>query len=183
MAGGVAAPIIEPPPVAPVIAEPITDWSGFYAGLSVGRISGKYHEAGFSYDIDKGTVPAIFGGYNWQSGKLVYGGELSIGKPDDVAIEDDPVDGVQALYELSGRLGYTFGKGLIYGKLGYAKTSYDVGPDSYDFDGASYGIGFDYLYNEHWLFGASATKYDMKNDDFDGKLKPVIVALRVGYKF
>ncbi|MBN2741392.1 MAG: outer membrane beta-barrel protein [Rhodobacteraceae bacterium] len=76
-AGGYTAPAAEPVVVAaPVVAMPTADWGGFYAGAQLG-----YGKAKDAVD-DSGVVGGVHGGYLYDFGKYVAGGELAFSGAD-----------------------------------------------------------------------------------------------------
>ncbi|MCC5971647.1 MAG: outer membrane beta-barrel protein [Pararhodobacter sp.] len=79
MAGSMAAPIVEPPVYtpAPTVAH---DWTGGYIGLSLtyGRSAHSGPAAG-SLPNATGLGGGGLIGYNWQTGDLVFGGEIAGG--------------------------------------------------------------------------------------------------------
>lgn len=162
-AGGLAPAEVEPavvPAAAPPV--PVTDWSGFYGGLSYaqGRGSDTYFVNGF-YDkgpLDlEGGVPGLFAGYNFQRGRLVFGGELaaSFGKIEGVPPGYDEQD-ITALVDLKGRVGYATGRLMVYGALGYSYSQltedYLPSEDTW-LEGFGYGLGVDYRIGSRFFVG------------------------------
>lgn len=142
LAGGLADPVVEAP-----IAVPAVDlsWTGFYAGLS----------ANTDDELDNGEV-GVFGGYRYDLGNVVVGGELNV------------VDGNDTYYSAEAQLGYDAGRFLPYASVGY----FDAGSN----DGEVYGIGLDYSFDNSVLVGVKYT-----NDEFsfnDGGF-----SFRVGFEF
>ena len=74
-------------PTAPVYTAPtpqFTDWTGGYVGLGYSMYSGDLdysNPGGGSFDLDDSNGANIFGGYLFQSGNIVYGGELASDSP------------------------------------------------------------------------------------------------------
>ena len=123
----------------PMVETPVYsayNWSGAYVGLHLGygwgdsdftdRDGWNLTGQTFSFDPD-GFLGGAQAGYNWQSGSLVFGGELEIGYLDldgsglqvDGQFNDTygHVDG--GLYAgLSARLGYAMDRTLFYAKAG-----------------------------------------------------------------
>src|SRR4051794_24556506 len=73
-----------PAKAPPMVASPVYDWSGFYAGLHVG------HDWGRAHVIDNGVltedavpmngvIGGALAGINWQAGAFVYGLEGDFG--------------------------------------------------------------------------------------------------------
>lgn len=67
-------------PAAPIAGSaPIYIWSGPYAGAFIGYSAQTFDQTnGARFDGD-GLVGGIYGGYNWQADRLVYGLEADIG--------------------------------------------------------------------------------------------------------
>lgn len=183
LAGGIAPVVVDPAPVVvvPPAAPAVADWSGVYGGLTYGKLDGEFSDDEFTNDIDGGTNPGLFLGYNAQNGALVYGGEIGYHFINDAVQDGVEEDGLGNLLDLHGRLGYAVGKALIYGRVGYSMASYDFVDRSADFDGISYGIGADFLVTDNIFLGLDYTQRDLK--DGDQNLDASTLGLRVGYKF
>lgn len=112
-------------------AQSRSDWAGWYAGAFLGWSQGEtrwYQGPLTTPNFDtSGLVAGAFGGYNWQSNKLVYGidGEFGLGEVDGVFFPV-PCGGTGCTTELNqfvtlrARLGTEVGNALIYGALGAA---------------------------------------------------------------
>jgi outer membrane immunogenic protein len=106
-----------PAPYYPPAPASVYNWAGAYAGLNAGYEWGKI--TGSSVQ-PSGIAGGLQGGYNWQSGSFVFGGETDI----QVSGADDTF----APYKFSnpwfgtlrGRAGYAFNNILFYGTLGLA---------------------------------------------------------------
>jgi outer membrane immunogenic protein len=72
-AGSAAAPMAEPPVVAPAPMAPSVDWTGPYLGVTAG-VARTTWNGGRSTD----GAAAVHAGYNYDLGDWVAGGELSI---------------------------------------------------------------------------------------------------------
>lgn len=106
------------------------DWTGPYAGLSVGSTWGRTHWAFPGATVDPDYGGALVGGqagYNLQTGRFVFGIEADGGWSNargTAACPDQPIflsciDDVGALGSVAGRLGYTWGRALFYAKGGW----------------------------------------------------------------
>jgi outer membrane immunogenic protein len=101
------------------------NWTGFYAGLNLGYQWGSVSNAAAK---PSGLAGGIQGGYNWQSGNIVLGGETDLqlsGASDSVAPFkfSNPWFGT-----LRGRAGYAVNNILFYatGGLAYGGGTVDV---------------------------------------------------------
>jgi opacity protein-like surface antigen len=107
------------------------DWSGPYAGVSAGSTWGRTHWADQGDPADPDYAGYLIGGqagYNFQSGRFVWGVEGDAGysnaqggkacpsQPDLYYCEDY----AGTLGSLTARLGYTWGRALLYAKGGWA---------------------------------------------------------------
>ena len=84
LAGGYTPPVTEPAPapiMAAPVAAPVADWNGFYAGLQYGQgsadLSGNGVDASEDFD-----AYGVHGGYLYDTGRYVFGGELDYNKVD-----------------------------------------------------------------------------------------------------
>jgi len=117
VAGSLADPVVDPVPVMPVY-EPVSDWTGFYAGANAG------------IGITGGTTywgAGVHAGYLHDMGDVVLGGELSYNYVFAPAV--DHLIGFDAI------LGYDAGDVMPHVTLG---GSYLVGPNLF---GLSAGAG------------------------------------------
>lgn len=140
-----AADAIDEVPSAPeaTYEEPAAgDWSGAYGGVYAGHGWAKHG------DVDsKGFGGGVFGGYNMQSGKIVYGGEVDAG----YSGSDGAVAGKSVKHGLNGaaraRVGVDTGPALIYGAAGAAAARGTVisggAEDTQTHLGATVGAGVD----------------------------------------
>lgn len=172
------------------------DWSGAYAGLSLGRTT-------FDQVASSGGVPGprtdelatslgIFAGYQKQSGQLVYGAELALSKASfapDGTIHISDTD--YAYVDLSARLGYAVGPVLLYGKAGisHADVTYTGPGVTIGTDGTLLGIGADYAISDQIALGLDYTVRNLETDiEFGGSPfniddKSESLSLRLGYRF
>lgn len=144
MAGGPAAPIIEPVVTAPVVVAPLTfgAWEGGYIGGNIGH--GRTDWAGNT--DSKGTTAAIRGGYDWQVGRGVWGlgAEYDLGKTDGGGVT---VDKAATIF---GRVGYDMGQWMPYGQVGYTWADAQAGGVSDSIDGYTLAVGAEYKINPQW---------------------------------
>lgn len=110
---------------------PVSNWAGLYYGTSIG---------GIWADVDttengspSGGVAGAQVGYNWQFDRLVFGieGDLAVATADQGFGPGFPervgVDGTAAI---RARLGYDFGRLLIYGAAGVAAADVEMDDDT-----------------------------------------------------
>nr|AGD93248.1 porin [uncultured bacterium] len=148
------------------------DWSGFYAGIHAGALDGDTRVTNtapgvdpgpFDYSIDGGFGGITFG-YNWQAGNVVFGVEGDLGYLDPsgqgIIPSSDPVHHQDltldsGLYgDLTGRVGFSFDRVLLYAKGGaaffdgeamQASTRPEYAPTGTDtFTGWTAGAGVEY---------------------------------------
>jgi opacity protein-like surface antigen len=117
-------------PVKAVPAEGY-DWTGPYVGASAGSTWGRTHWASQGGTVDPDYAGVLAGGqagYNYQTGKFVWGVEGEAGYSNARGVAGCPVqplsfsceDDVGALGSLTARFGYTWGRALFYAKGGWA---------------------------------------------------------------
>lgn len=142
LAGGLndPAPMPAPAPVPAPAPMPVSaDWTGFYAGGSLG-----YADVTGSTTLGDDVNGLTFGahaGYDYDFGSIVLGGELDLSGAD---ITDD-VSGleVDSVARLKLRAGYDAGDFLPYFTAGAAHLTTSGAIDDSD-TGYFYGIGGDY---------------------------------------
>lgn len=177
-AGNTDEPILVAAPTAPV-AVPVTqtnDWTGFYAGGSLGYGDISDNTNGFD---DDGVTYGIHGGYDYDFGQFVLGGELEISGFDLSGASTD----IDSITRAKVRAGYDAGEFLPYVTAGIAQLN-TGGVFSGDDTGAFYGVGLDYAFSDDIRIGAEILEHEFDNfdssgSDFDG----TTVSLRVAYEF
>ncbi|SIN93568.1 outer membrane protein [Vannielia litorea] len=146
------------------------DWTGGYVGLSFGTGSGEIDGGGATNDFDVEDNYGLYGGYLWDNGNLVYGGELaysSLGLNPDVGPDADA-----DVWALKGRLGYDAGNFLPYATAGFA----NITSEGESGDGYVLGAGLEYAatdnirvrgeYLNHQFDDFGDTGNDVKADTF-----------------
>jgi outer membrane immunogenic protein len=146
-------------PAAALAAEaPPVDWSGFYVGLHLGGATGDSQWTDLVAGPIGGHNPSGFVGggqlgYNFQNGPWVFGPEISLsgstvdGRHRDQQFQgpapQDDVSSVDFFGAATGRLGYSWGPLLAYGKagLGWAHTTYSL--NGYFSPGLEFAVGDD----------------------------------------
>lgn len=119
-----AATAADMPRKAPAYYAPaFYDWTGFYIGAN----------AGYGWVEDSGPKGFIGGGqlgYNWQTGRLVFGVEGDIqytGMKQDETVGGITASAkVQSFATARARLGYAFDRLMVYGTGGFAYTKTEL---------------------------------------------------------
>lgn len=193
LAGGPVAVASDPVPGVMANPTPVTDWSGPYVGLSYGRFSGDFSTpTGLGtalFDYESSTAVGAFVGYNFQRGQMVYGAELGYSKPSMLILADGD-DVLDSLIDLRGRVGYSVGKALIYGALGYSRADLTInGTDNPTVSGTSLGVGVDLKVSQKLFVGLDYTSRNLSGTNenpgntFDMDTTVKSVGLRVGLSF
>lgn len=124
-------------------------FEGFYGGLSVGTVS---PDLTSTPSIDSAFGYSLFAGYNHAiDSNWVIGGELSYGMSGDHGVSGAVTEvTLDDMVTLSGRIGYTFGNTMVYGRLGYQTGDLNATtlPFALDLDGVTYGIGLEHMFTD-----------------------------------
>jgi len=171
---------------APAYAAPIYNWTGFYigghvggafssdnnfSGLSTGNNgNGRFLggvQVGADWQFNPNFVVGVEGQYSWLSG--------SVGAvfPGGVAYTNDQ----RGLGSITGRVGYTWGPGLLYVKGGYAysdnneKVTVGGVPTGFIIDGDhrngyTVGAGLEYMFAPNWSAKAEYQYYNFGDAHF-----------------
>jgi outer membrane immunogenic protein len=165
------------------------NWTGAYAGANVGYEWGKITNGSTE---PSGIVGGLQGGYNWQSGQFVFGGETDI----QVSGADDTF----APYKFSnpwfgtlrGRAGVAFNNVLIYGTLGLAygglKGEIAGLDESKTHVGWAGGLGMEVGFAPNWSAKVEYLYMDLGNRGYsitgvDNGLEANILRFGVNYHF
>lgn len=179
-AGGMGAPVVEPPVMAPAPAPaPMVngDWTGPWMGLDLG--TGRSSTSGIKHN---GSVYGLSGGYDYDFGQWVVGGALSWDKSN---IDLGPAPGkLKDVARLSLRAGADLGPTLVYGTVGAARASADIGGQSLHDTGWTAGIGADYRLNDRWTLGGEVlTDHFKKFGGTASDVNDTTARLTVGLRF
>lgn len=164
------------------------NWSGFYAGGHAGGQSSSEDFTNYNLDgtvatkgslKDSGFIGGGQFGYNVQSGNLVFGAEIDLGDLSGSASKNTSSQGTAinnkttgGFYgDVTGRIGYTFDKALVYAKGGYAfqsaedKFSISQGGNNASssvtgVSGWTLGAGVEYLVNPAWSVKAEYQHFE-----------------------
>lgn len=214
LAGGLTAPVVEPAPIAPVVmpAAPVADWTGAYAGASLG-----YSFSGDDENVDinngtttvnpgdlkiKGATGGVQAGYRWQNQNWVYGAEVSAmgGSVDDDLNSNgyEASEKMKYAVGLKGQLGYLVNDAtLVYGTLGVAHGKFDVayngaaGSLDSDFSktGYSVGLGVERKLSDKWSVRGQYEYMDFGDETVNGsngtssKFEPSVHTVSVGFNY
>ena len=180
---------------APAYTAPalIYNWTGFYIGGHVGgafagdnslqsndaRFMGGV-QGGFDYQFAPRWVMGVEAQYSWlnsnNTGVLLPGGTLVTSKNDQIG-------------SATGRIGYTWGPGLVYGKGGYAwRDNNNLGvnvagaPVAFTTngnhrDGWTLGAGLEYMFAPNWSAKAEYQYYNFGTTTFTSG-PPAVVGQR-----
>jgi len=181
---------------APAMTAPqaIYDWTGFYIGGHLGGAfaggnglegnGGRFMggvQGGFDYQFAPNWVMGLEAQYSWlnrnATGVTFPGGVMVTGRNDQIG-------------SVTGRVGYTWGPGLIYAKGGYAWRDNNgigvtVGGAPVPFattgnqkDGYTVGAGFEYMFAPNWSAKAEYQYYNFGTTTFTAG-PPAVVGSRV----
>ena len=179
---------------APVYVEPVYNWTGFYIG---GHIGGAFNgdsnfgglstgnnndgrflgglQAGYDYQFAPNWVLGIEGQYSWlgsNNNGIIFPGGYTY------------TNDQRALGSVTGRIGYTWGPGLLYVKGGYAFSDNNESvtlagvPTAFAFsgghrDGYTVGAGLEYMFTQNWSGKLEYQYYNFGNSSF---VTPVALA-------
>jgi len=178
LAGSLAEPAPEPviTPAAPQYVETGNDWTGGYAGAQLGY--GGFDAGGAS---DEGMLYGIQGGYQWDFGKYVLGGELDYNWSQLDAGGGTEID---SMARAKLRAGFDAGPALIYATGGAVYGTADIGGTGYNDTGYFYGLGIDYMVTDRITVGAEVTQNQWGEfSDSGTELDSTTAALRVNMRF
>ncbi|WP_275790218.1 outer membrane protein [Pararhizobium gei] len=117
-----AADAIDEVPAAPAAeySEPaVKNWSGAYVGGTANWARGDHGATGDS----SGAAGGLYGGYNMQSGQIVYGAEADVNYGDADASDPTRSFEQRANGSIRGRVGYDLNPVLVYGTAGVAASN------------------------------------------------------------
>jgi outer membrane immunogenic protein len=205
-APALAADLMEPVPVAPVVApapeRSAFDWTGFYVGATAAYGWG-------DVDIDTGAIDAsrsadgfwggAYLGYNYAvTPNWIVGGEADVmlGESQDYTVGGTSVDlSSPVLSTVRARVGYAFDSFMVYGTgglaLGFGEAEIDGGgKDSNTHVGWTAGAGVEAALTENITARAEYLYVDTSSETYgsggttaDADLDSSLVRVGVGYKF
>jgi outer membrane immunogenic protein len=150
------------------VSQPLSNsWMGPYIGGNLGYGWGDITHSSVQ---PSGVLGGIQGGYNWQSGALVFGveGDLQINGADDTFASwkfSNPWFGTAR-----GRVGYAFNNILLYGTGGLAfgglKAERDLLSESHTGFGWTAGVGAEIALDRHWSAKIEYLYVDLSDRNF-----------------
>ena len=158
-------------------------FEGFYAGLGLSDFNGFLGDDSDSpdYDISQGTAATVFAGLNWAfDGGVIAGVEFAANG--GIASPDYDFDN---LWDIKARLGYSFGRLMVYGSAGYSQgTLSDADHDvDYSSSGTNYGVGIEYQVSDNLNVGLDLTKRDLHSEGYYENAEINSVSLRALLRF
>ncbi len=182
-AGGLSEPVVAPTPVPVAAPAPIPtgrDWTGFYAGGSLGY--GDVDVDGVDGDFE-GLTFGGHAGYNYDLGSIVVGGELEAMGTNDFTLDGGDLE-LDTVLRAKVRAGYDAGAYLPYVTAGWAQATVDGGAaGELEDDGYFYGVGLDYALSDAFTVGGEYLRHEFEDFDGGGDIQADTVALRVSYNF
>lgn len=173
---------------APAYAAPLYNWTGFYLGGHLGGVfsdsstfnglaltdsSSRFMggvQAGYDWQLSPMWVIGLEGQYSWVSGH-----QLNAVFPGGYVYNNDQ----RGIASITGRVGYTWGPGLIYVKGGYAysdnneRVTLGTVPVAFTLsddhtNGWTIGAGAEYMFAPNWSAKVEYQYYDFGNSRFTG---------------
>jgi opacity protein-like surface antigen len=161
-----ADPVIFPPPPD---GAPDADWTGLYAGLSLGSTSADAQDENPTvlYDVSGGSLRSAFLGYRLQQGNLVYGAEVDLANLSGSDVAGAPRS-LSKVFDMKGTVGYATGKFLTYGVLAWSQVEIarPAGPTTRG--GVGYGAGVAYSINDKFGMGLEYMSRNVDGNSLQG---------------
>ncbi len=173
-AGNAAPAPVEAPVAVPAPAISMGgDWTGGYAGLGLGNLDVDGSGAADGDDFTYG----VHGGYDYDFGRFVVGGELEL---DGTDVNLGGAVDVDSVSRLKLRAGYDLGRTLVYATLGAAEVDTSLGSDT----GTVGGIGVAYQINDRFYVGGELLEHRFENIGGSGvNADATSLSLRGGVRF
>lgn len=167
------------------------DWSGAYAGLTLGATSGEVvpTPSPLTLDVLGGSFVGAHVGYMFQSGQIVFGAELSYGEARGTGLALVATAEFQKIVDLKARLGFATRNMLVYGVVGKSEVFlYDNPSNNFDMDGNSFGLGAELAVSPRMTLGAEYLSRDVSgtasvNPAVSADTRFDTVSLRASYSF
>jgi outer membrane immunogenic protein len=177
-AGGLAEPVAVVAPVAvaaPAAVSYGSDWSGAYAGGSLGY--GTVDATGVTGDFEGATYGGHLG-YNYDMGNIVLGAELEATGTNDFTNDATGLE-LEKVLRAKVRAGYDAGAYLPYITAGAAKATVNGDDDN----GYFYGVGVDYAMSDSFTVGGEVLRHEFEDFNGGADITADTFALRVSYNF
>lgn len=145
-AGSMSAPLVEPQVTAPAPVRASVDWTGFYAGATLGFGRASW-DTGVGTDRTTTGGAALHGGYNMDLGTWVAGAELAIAPGFDQTVGSREISwGATARLRAGPKFGDE-GRLWGFGTLGVSHVRHDAvgGGDSRSNNGWIAGVGVSHM--------------------------------------
>ncbi len=151
------------------------DWTGFYAGASLGNLEVDPSAAGVKEDD---TSYGVHAGYRSDMGQWVLGGEF---EHDWTDVELSPAVSADRVMRLKATAGYDFGQSLVYLVGGAAEVDIDGLGSEW---GGFFGFGAAYSVNPQTIIGLEFLEHNFSDIDGSGiDADAWSVSLRASWKF
>ena len=175
---GNVAPVFDEPTLAPIVVEPVYDWSGAYVGAQVNY--GTIQSDGLASADGDGFLVGLRAGYDLDLGRAVVGGLVQY---DTGSIELGATGAeVEDILRVGGRVGYDLGRALFYGAAGYTQADTNVVGNM---DGYFLGVGTEMFVTDSVTVGIETLYHDF--GDLDGApgvdAEAATVGLNLNYRF
>lgn len=152
------------------------DWQGFYAGIGVGNLDAD--TTGGAVLSGDDVTYGLHGGYRWDFGQWVAGGELEYDDT-DVSLGGGAAT-INDVWRAKVTIGYDAGPALIYGALGYAEVDTSLGDEGGEF----FGLGLAYQVAPNAILGLELLEHDFDNINGSGvNAEATSVNLRASFRF
>ncbi|MDQ0454117.1 outer membrane protein [Rhizobium paknamense] len=169
--GAQAADAVMQVPEAPAAVDTPapTGWAGAYVGGAGSYTAGRSHGSDFSARAFGGQV---YGGYNLQNDKIVYGAEADVGYSGQDSVSGAGLKGKEGWNgSVRGRVGYDLSPFMVYGTAGVAaadtKISGATGSDSKTPLGYTVGAGVEAQVTNNITARVEYRYTDYQNKDYD----------------
>jgi outer membrane immunogenic protein len=214
IAGSLSPVFVEKTPAPAAMPMMMSNWTGGYIGANLNYGSGSLDAtgdlgalisaAGLSTTLSEpdGTAGAIRAGYDWHTGRSVFGlgAEYNFGKYeggltgdyDAVAVAagiDDLTIRVDEMATVFARAGYAVSdQFLAYGLLGYSWANGTVSAagesENADLKGVTIGLGGEFKLNQNWsTYGEYAYTNFGDIDNTDGTLEADLHQVKIGVNY
>ncbi len=182
-AGNLEEPVIAPAPVPiPMPVQTSADWSGFYAGGSLGFAEVSDEAATFASDFD-GLTYGVHAGYDYDFGAFVLGGEIELSGFD--VTDSATATSVDSVSRLKVRAGYDAGDFMPYLTAGVAQLNTSGAPlGDVDDTGTFYGLGMDYRIGGNLRVGGEVLQHEFDDYAASGlNVDALTAGVRVSFEF